>query len=153
MSEFEVRILDSRLREWGFPSRGSASAAGLDLFACLKNQLTVAANQPAVLVPTGFSIWLRRNDLCGLVIPRSGQGHNNGLILGNGTGLLDPDYQGEIFVSVWNRKPRSTLIVSPGDRIAQLLVVKVEHPFPMREVSEFSYRTARGRSGFGSSGI
>lgn len=149
----EVRLLDPRLATWGLPHRGSAEAAGLDLFACLGQPLTIAPGTPAVLIGTGLAIHIADPGWCGIVAPRSGLGHR-GLVLGNTIGVIDADYTGEILVSAWNRNSPSSdtaITIRPGDRIAQLLFVPVAHPH-FAVVDSFSQASARGEGGFGSSG-
>ena len=151
----EIRLLDPRMHAWGFPHRGSAVAAGLDLFACLDEPMTLAPGTPAVLIGTGLAIHIADLDWCGIVAPRSGLGHR-GLVLGNTVGVIDADYTGEILVSAWNRNAASegaanAITIQPGDRIAQLLFVPVAHPdFVL--VDRFSQTSDRGEAGFGSTG-
>ncbi|GEO98593.1 dUTP diphosphatase [Methylobacterium haplocladii] len=159
-----VRLLDPRLTAWGFPRRGSADSAGLDLFACIDSRLVLEPQAPATLIPTGLVVMIRDPEWCGLVLPRSGLGHREGLVLGNGTGVIDADYEGPLFVSAWNRNPApadgetvARIVLEPGDRIAQLVVVRVAQ-------AEFEILDdaapgdppvgdgARGGGGFGSSG-
>lgn len=151
----EIRLLDARIDGWGFPHRGSTASAGLDLFACLDEPMTVAPGTPAVLIGTGLAIHIADPDWCGIVAPRSGLGHR-GLVLGNTIGVIDADYTGEILVSAWNRNTAfegvaNAITIRPGDRIAQLLFVPVAHPdFVL--VDRFSRTRHRGEGGFGSSG-
>ncbi|TXN21394.1 dUTP diphosphatase [Methylobacterium sp. WL9] len=163
-----VRLLDPRLRDWGFPRRGSAHSAGLDLFACLDGPLAIAPQAPAILIPTGLVVMIRDPDWCGLVLPRSGLGHREGLVLGNGTGVIDADYEGPLMVSAWNRnrapadgEPPARIVIEPGDRIAQLVVVRVAQPtFEILDDADADADAddppagggARGGGGFGSSG-
>ncbi|WP_027171851.1 dUTP diphosphatase [Methylobacterium sp. 10] len=151
-------IRDPRLREWGFPRWGSAAAAGLDLHACLDEPLDLAPQAPAVLIPAGFSVLIRDADWCGLVFPRSGLGHRDGLVLGNGTGVIDADYEGPLMISAWNRNadPAATIVIRPGDRIAQLVFTRVTRPaFTLVDASgsdEPAPQSGRGQGGFGSTG-
>lgn len=148
----EVRVLDARLHAWGLPDYQSELAAALDLMACIDAPLAVAPQAPAQLVPTGLAVHMDRDDLCALVLPRSGLGHKRGLVLGNGTGLIDADYMAQIYVSVWNRNPAGeALVISPGERIAQMLFVPVVRP-RLQVVEAFSRRSGRGGGGFGSTG-
>lgn len=149
----EVRILDDRLPGWGFPHWGSASAAGLDLFACVDEPLVLAPGDPAALVPAGLSLHIADPAWCGLVAPRSGLGHR-GLVLGNAVGVIDADYTGQVLVSAWNRNApadEGSITIAPGDRIAQMLFVRVERP-ALAIVEAFSAPSARGSGGFGSTG-
>lgn len=148
-----VQVLDERLPGWGFPRRGSAGSAGLDLHACLPEPLTLWAGSPAVLISAGFAIRIDDPGWCGLVAPRSGLGHR-GLVLGNSLGVIDSDYEGPVTISAWNRNaPGSVAItIEPGDRIAQLLFVPVACP-ELAIVAEFEGETERGQGGFGSTGV
>ncbi len=154
----DLRILDPRLPAWGFPHRGSALAAGLDLHACLDAPLVLAPGGPAVLVPAGFAIRIGDPAWCAVLAPRSGLGHR-GLVLGNGIGVIDADYEGEIRVSCWNRNPADpslsdggALTIAPGDRIAQLVFLPVGRP-DFRLVDAVPGSEGRGEGGFGSTGI
>ena len=155
--DVEVRILDPRVQKWGFPQYGSAQAAGLDLYACIEKSLVIAPQSDAVLVPTGIAVHIADPEWSAIVIPRSGQGHEKGLVLGNTIGLVDSDYTGQCFISLWNRnsssEPKSAgaITISPGDRIAQLVLIRVIRP-QWVPVTTFSRSTKRGESGFGSTG-
>ena len=100
-----LKILDPRLPGWGFPHYGSSLAAGLDLHACIDGPLVLRPQAPAVLISTGFALRIRDPEWCALVLPRSGLGHREGLVLGNAVGLIDADYEGACFISAWNRNP------------------------------------------------
>ncbi|MEH3145715.1 MAG: dUTP diphosphatase [Methylobacterium frigidaeris] len=151
----DLRILDPRLGEWGFPHWGSALAAGLDLHACLDAPLALDPQAAPVLIPAGFAVAIRDPDWCALVCPRSGLGHR-GLVLGNTIGVIDADYEGPLMLSVWNRNPAGSepLEVRPGDRIAQLVFTRVVRP-SLRVVEAFApgAEDGRGAGGFGSSGL
>jgi deoxyuridine 5'-triphosphate nucleotidohydrolase len=130
------------------PKYATDGAAGLDLCACLDEPLTIRPGETH-LVPTGFAIHIGEHHLAAMILPRSGLGHKNGIVLGNLVGLIDSDYQGQIFVSVWNRG-RETYTVEPGDRIAQMIfapVVRVDFDV----VEEFE-ESRRGHGGFGHTG-
>ena len=101
----ELKILDPRLTGWGFPHYGSSLAAGLDLHACLDEPIDITPQATAVLVPSGIAFRIGDRDWCALVLPRSGLGHRQGLVLGNAVGLIDADYEGQLLISVWNRNP------------------------------------------------
>ena len=151
MKPVELRILDPRLAGWGFPYRGSAYAAGIDLFACLEESLTLEPQAPAVLIPAGFAIRIDDPEWAALIYPRSGQGHRRGLVLGNTVGVIDADYEGQIFISAWNRNREGALVIEPGERVAQLVFTRVAHPeFAM--VEAFSAASIRGEGGYGSTG-
>ena len=145
----QVRILDARLgSEFPLPAYATAGSAGLDLRACIAAPLALAPGA-AELIPTGLAIHLADPALAALILPRSGLGHKHGIVLGNLVGLIDSDYQGQLLVSCWNRG-RETYTVSPGERIAQLVVVPVLQ-VELELVSEFA-ASARGAGGFGHSG-
>jgi len=148
----DLRLLDPRLADWGFPRWGSDGAAGLDLHACLDAPLTLPPQGPAVLIPAGFALAIRDPAWCALVYPRSGLGHRDGLVLGNGVGVIDADYTGPLMISAWNRNPAGPgLVVAPGDRIAQLVFTRIARPvFTVVDSLEAS---GRGAGGFGSTGV
>jgi len=151
----ELKILDRRLADWGFPHHGSELAAGLDLHACLDAPIVLEPQAPAVLVPSGIAVRIGDPEWCGLVLPRSGLGHRAGLVLGNAVGLIDADYQGPLLISAWNRNPPGSgaaITVAPGDRIAQLVFTRIVRP-DISVVSEFSEKSARDLRGFGSTGV
>lgn len=151
--EIELRVLDPRLQAWGLPRYHSAQAAGIDLIACVESELHLPPQAPAQLIPTGIAMHMASDGFCALVLPRSGLGHKRGLVLGNGTGVIDADYMAQIFVSAWNRNPDGeAIVIAPGERIAQLLFVPVLRP-RFRVVEEFSEQSRRGTGGFGSTGV
>lgn len=143
----DVRILDARLKEMP-PAYATEGSAGLDLRACLDASLTLAPGA-TVLVPTGLAIHLADHHLAAMILPRSGLGHKHGIVLGNLVGLIDSDYQGQIFVSVWNRGS-DTFVIQPMERIAQLVVVPVVQ-VGFNVVESFD-ASSRGEGGFGSTG-
>lgn len=143
----DVRVLDARMSAQ-MPAYATPGAAGLDLRACIDTELTLAPGTTH-LVPTGIAIHLADPGLAAMVLPRSGLGHKHGIVLGNLVGLIDSDYQGQLFVSVWNRGS-DTFIIQPLDRIAQLVVVPVVQ-VAFRVVEAFD-ASDRGSSGFGSTG-
>ncbi len=147
MRTIDVRILDERLRGQ-FPRYATPGSAGLDLRACIAAPLTLEPGQ-AELIPSGIAIHLGDPGLAAVVLPRSGLGHRHGIVLGNLVGLIDSDYQGQIFVSTWNRG-NAPFIVSPMERLAQLVVVPVVQ-VGFNVVSEFG-SSHRGAGGFGSTG-
>ncbi len=147
MHRIDVRILDERLREHP-PGYATGGAAGLDLRACLPAALTLEPGETS-LVPTGLAIHLADPGLAAMILPRSGLGHKHGIVLGNLVGLIDSDYQGQIFVSTWNRG-RHGFTIQPMERIAQLVVVPVlQVGFNVVDSFEDS---ERGEGGFGSTG-
>ncbi|BAL23552.1 dUTP diphosphatase [Azoarcus sp. KH32C] len=147
MHRIDVKILDERLRSHP-PSYATPGAAGLDLRACLAGPITLHPGETA-LIPSGLAIHLADSGLAAMVLPRSGLGHKHGIVLGNLVGLIDSDYQGQIFVSVWNRG-RETFTVQPMERIAQLVVVPVLQ-VAFNVVDDF-VESDRGDGGFGSTG-
>ncbi|MBP6748344.1 MAG: dUTP diphosphatase [Xanthomonadaceae bacterium] len=146
----EVKILDPRFgAEWPLPAYATEASAGLDLRAALDAPLTLAPGE-AHLVPSGLAIHLGDPGLCAVILPRSGLGHKHGIVLGNGTGLIDADYQGPLMISVWNRGT-AAFVVEPGDRIAQLVVLPIVRA-SLRVVDTFA-DSARGAGGFGHTGV
>jgi dUTP diphosphatase len=151
----ELKILDLRLPGWGFPHYGSSLSAGLDLHACVDAPLEIVAQAPAVLVPAGMAFRIGDSEWCGLVLPRSGLGHRQGLVLGNTVGLIDADYEGPLMISAWNRNPPgsgSAIWIEPGDRIAQLVFTRIVRP-EFSVVDAFSDSGERQSAGFGSTGV
>jgi dUTP pyrophosphatase len=145
----KLRILDPRLGcEIPLPEYATTGSAGLDLRACLDAPLVLEPGQTE-LVPTGFAIHIDDPGLAAVLLPRSGLGHRHGIVLGNLVGLIDSDYQGQVFVSTWNRGARA-FTIQPGERIAQMVVVPVVRA-RFEVVAEFP-ASARGAGGFGHSG-
>lgn len=147
MHRIDIRILDPRLKETP-PHYATAGSAGLDLRACIDTPLTLPPGQTR-LVPTGMAIHLADPGLAALILPRSGLGHKHGIVLGNLVGLIDSDYQGQIFVSTWNRG-QEAFTLNPLDRLAQLVVVPVLQ-VAFNVVDSFE-ESDRGAGGFGSTG-
>jgi len=143
----DVKILDARIRE-SMPAYGSDGAAGLDLRACIDAPLTLEPGD-SQLVPAGIAIHIGDPGYAALVLPRSGLGAKQGIVLGNLVGLIDSDYQGQVLVSVWNRS-KSAFTIQPMDRIAQMIVVPVRQ-VEWNVVDAFE-SSSRGASGFGSTG-
>ncbi len=145
----KLRILDPRIgTEFPLPTHATRGSAGMDLRACVHAPLVLGPGK-AELIPTGLSIYVEDPGLAAMLLPRSGLGHKNGIVLGNLVGLIDSDYQGPLMVSCWNRGD-TPFTVNPGDRIAQLVIVPVvQVEF---DVVESFDSTVRGGSGFGSSG-
>ena len=149
----ELKILDPRLPGWGFPSWGSSLAAGLDLHACIDRPLVLKPQMPAVLISAGVAFRIGEPDWCALLLPRSGLGHQRGLVLGNTIGVIDADYEGPCLISAWNRNPAGNGIrVQPGDRIAQLVFTRIARP-EFAIVPELSTGEGRQDGGFGSTGV
>jgi dUTP pyrophosphatase len=149
MQKIELKILDSRLGdEFPLPDYATAGSAGMDLRALLEEPLDLAPGE-TTLIPTGMAIHVADPSLAAIILPRSGLGHKHGIVLGNLVGLIDSDYQGQLFVSCWNRGKQS-FRVEVGERIAQLVVVPVVHA-SFEIVDEFD-TSDRGAGGFGHSG-
>lgn len=147
MRPIDLRILDARLREQ-LPAYATAGSAGLDLRACIDAPMELKPGQTE-LIPSGLAIHLADPGLAAIVLPRSGLGHKHGIVLGNLVGLIDSDYQGQIFVSLWNRGT-SVFVLNPMERIAQLVVIPtVQIGFNI--VDNFA-ASERGAGGFGSTG-
>ena len=149
MSKIKLKIMDARIGgEYPIPEPATAGSAGVDLRACLDEPLSLEPGQTE-LIPTGIAIHLDDPGLAAVLLPRSGLGHKHGIVLGNLTGLIESDYQGQIFVSCWNRglKP---FTIEPGERIAQMVILPIVHA--EFEVVEEFVESARGAEGFGHSG-
>ncbi|KRA46239.1 dUTP diphosphatase [Pseudoxanthomonas sp. Root630] len=146
----EVKLLDPRFGdEWPLPAYATEASAGMDLRAALDAPLVLEPGD-AALVPSGIALHLGDPHLCAVVLPRSGLGHRHGIVLGNGTGLIDADYQGPLLISVWNRG-REAFTIQPGDRIAQVMVLPVVR-VALQVVDTFA-DSARGTGGFGHTGV
>lgn len=143
----DVKILDARLHEHP-PAYATSGAAGIDLRACIDAPIELAPGQ-TLLIPTGMAIHIGTPDLAAVILPRSGLGHKHGIVLGNLVGLIDSDYQGQLFVSMWNRG-ETMFTINPLERIAQLVMVPVVQ-VQFNVVEEFD-ASARGEGGFGSTG-
>jgi len=149
MNKAQVKILDPRIgQEIPLPEHATQGSAGFDLRACVDSTLSMAPGA-VELIPTGIALYIEDPGLAGLLLPRSGLGHKHGIVLGNLVGLIDSDYQGQLFVSCWNRSD-TEFSIEAGDRIAQLVIVPVVQT-AFNVVEEFTL-TDRGSGGFGSSG-
>ena len=147
MKSIDVKILDQRLRDQ-LPQYATPGSAGLDLRACLDAPLTLNPGQTA-LIPAGMAIHIADPGLAAIILPRSGLGHKHGIVLGNLVGLIDSDYQGQIFISTWNRGS-TAFVLNPMERLAQLVVVPVAQ-VEFNVVDDFDAST-RGAGGVGSTG-
>ncbi len=149
MHKIELQILDPRVgTEFPLPEYATDGSAGLDLRACIDGQITIKPGQTE-LVPTGIAIHIADPTLAAVILPRSGLGHKHGIVLGNLVGLIDSDYQGQLFVSTWNRG-QDSFTLNPGERLAQLVFVPVvQVAFDIVEEFDESHR---GEGGFGHSG-
>ncbi len=149
MQSIQLKILDRRIgTTWPLPAYATSGSAGMDLRACLDEALTLAPGDTQLL-PTGLAIHIADPSLAAVLLPRSGLGHKHGIVLGNLVGLIDSDYQGQLFVSCWNRG-QSTFSVEPGERIAQMVFVPVVRAG--FEVVEDFVDSSRGAGGFGHTG-
>jgi dUTP pyrophosphatase len=145
--QVELKILDPRLNE-NMPSYATTGSAGLDLRACINEAITIKPGETS-LIPTGMAIHLANPAYAAMILPRSGLGHKHGIVLGNLVGLIDSDYQGQLFVSCWNRG-QEAFVMNPMERMAQLVIVPVvQAQFTL--VDEFN-ASERGEGGFGSTG-
>ena len=147
MKSIDVKILDPRMHDL-MPAYATPGSAGLDLRACLDAPLTIEPGQ-TVLVPTGLAIHIGDPGYAAMILPRSGMGHKNGIVLGNLVGLIDSDYQGQLMVSTWNRG-QNAFTLQPMERLAQLIIVPVLQ-VGFNVVEEFG-ASERGEGGFGSTG-
>jgi dUTP pyrophosphatase len=149
MKKIQLKILDKRIgTQIPLPEHATTGSAGMDLRACIDQTLTLKPGDTQ-LIPTGIAMHISDPGLCATILPRSGLGHKHGIVLGNLVGLIDSDYQGQLFVSCWNRS-KDSFNIEPGDRIAQLVflpVVRVD----WEQVEEFE-SSDRGAGGFGHSG-
>ncbi len=143
----ELKILDPRLNE-NMPAYATTGSAGLDLRACINEAITIQPGE-TTLIPTGMAIHLENSAYAAMILPRSGLGHKHGIVLGNLVGLIDSDYQGQLFVSCWNRS-QEAFVMNPMERMAQLVIVPVVQA-SFTVVDEFN-ASERGEGGFGSTG-
>lgn len=149
MHQIDVKLLDSRIgNEFPLPHYATPGSAGMDLRACVE-EATELHPGDTLLIPTGIAIHISDPNLAATILPRSGLGHKHGIVLGNLVGLIDSDYQGQIFVSCWNRGD-TTFVIEPGERIAQLVIIPVIQA-AFNVVSEFP-QSDRGEGGFGHTG-
>ena len=146
LNRVQIRIVNNLIKS--IPTYATKGSAGLDLRAAVKDKIHLRPSE-TLLIPTGLSIFIEDKNYAATLLPRSGLGHKNGIVLGNLVGLIDSDYQGELMISCWNRGKESYSI-EPMERIAQMVFIKVEHP--EFEIVEKFQNTERGNKGFGSSG-
>lgn len=145
--KIDVKILDPRMRDQ-LPNYATSGSAGLDLRACIDTPLLISPGETH-LIPTGLSLYIANPGFAGMILPRSGLGHKNGIVLGNLVGLIDADYQGPLMVSTWNRG-QQPFTINPLDRLAQIVIVPIQQ-VEFNVVDEFP-STDRGAGGFGSTG-
>lgn len=150
MKKMQIKILDDRIGSlYPLPAYATEGSAGLDLRACIDEPWIIVPGQ-VLLVPTGLAIFIQDPRYAGMILPRSGLGHKNGIVLGNLVGLIDSDYQGELKISCWNRG-LEVFTLEPGTRLAQLVLVPVQQ-VTLEVVSDFA-ETERGVGGFGHTGV
>ena len=153
MKKLELKILDERLHEWGLPRYQTEMSAGIDMYACIPEPLEIQPQAQPILIPSGIAILMNDPNVVAFLLARSGLGHKKGLVLGQSVGTIDADYANEIFISAWLRNPpgSDSLVINPGDRIAQLVFLPILRP-ELEVVEEFSATTERGMGGIGSTG-
>ncbi len=150
MKNIQIKLIDSRLgKDFPLPEYATSGSAGLDICACLDEPLLLNADT-TVLIPAGFALYIDDSEIAAVLLPRSGLGHKHGIVLGNLTGLIDSDYQGQVFVSCWNRSG-SAFEINPGDRVAQMVFVPVIQA--QFEIVEEFEQSQRGAGGFGHTGL
>lgn len=150
MHEVRYKVLDERVgQSIAVPAYSTAGSAGLDLRACIDAALVLQPGD-CELIPSGIAIDIRDPEVAAVLLPRSGLGHKHGIVLGNLVGLIDSDYQGQVFISCWNRGD-SAFTVEPGDRVAQMIFVPIIRP-KLVKVDEFE-PTQRAAGGFGHTGV
>lgn len=152
MKQVQVKILNPKIGnddKFPLPHRATDGSAGIDLRACIDEPITIKAGE-SQLIGTGLAIYIQDPDYVEFIMPRSGLGHKHGIVLGNLTGVIDADYQGELMVSIWNRS-QTDYVLQPGEKMAQYLVVPIARP-TFEIVAEFSDISVRGEGGFGSTG-
>ena len=146
----QLKLLDPRFgATWPLPAYATEHSAGLDLRAALDTALVIEPGA-TVLIPSGLAIHIADASLCAVILPRSGLGHKHGIVLGNGTGLIDADYQGPLMISTWNRG-NTAYTIQPGDRIAQLVLLPIVRA--TLQVVDTFVESARGAGGFGHTGV
>lgn len=147
--KIQLKVLDARLgNDIPLPQYATSGSAGLDLYACLETATTIDSGQ-TILIPTGMAVHIQDPDLAAIILPRSGLGHKHGIVLGNLVGLIDSDYQGQLFVSCWNRST-DPFTIQIGERIAQMVIVPVVQV--QFEVVDRFTESYRGGGGFGHTG-
>jgi len=146
--EILIKIINDDIKKWGLPEYQTDQSAGLDLRACIAQDQILNPGE-TMLIPTGLSIFINNPQVSAVILPRSGLGHNKGLILGNTIGLIDADYQGELKISCWNRS-QNPLTIEPGMRIAQLVILPIVRC--QWTLCDSFDRSLRGTDGFGSTG-
>lgn len=147
----QIRAIDQRIgSKFPMPEYATEGSAGMDLVACINEPVELNSNEVR-LIGSGIAIHIDNPELMAVVVPRSGLGHKNGIVLGNMVGIIDSDYQGEISISCWNRSS-NRFTINPGDRIAQMVFMPI-HRVAWELVTQFDDESARGSNGFGHTGI
>lgn len=150
MKKIQLKLIDHRLgKDFPLPDYATSGSAGLDIRACIDEAVNLEPGE-STLIPAGFAMHIDDPGHAAVLLPRSGLGHKHGLVLGNLVGLIDSDYQGQVYVSCWNRG-NTVFTINPGDRIAQMVIVPVVQA-DFEVVSEFN-ESARGHGGFGHTGV
>ena len=150
MKNIQIKLIDPRLgNEFPLPEYATPGSAGVDVCACLDESICLQPNT-TVLIPSGFALHIGDTGMAAMLLPRSGLGHKHGIVLGNLTGLIDSDYQGQVFVSCWNRSEQD-FEIKPGDRVAQMVFVPIVRA-SFEIVEEFE-QSQRGAGGFGHTGL
>ena len=150
MRKIQIKVIDPRIgKEFPMPSLATEGSAGMDLSACVNEAVCLSPGDTA-LIPSGFALHIQDPELAAVILPRSGLGHKKGLVLGNLVGLVDSDYQGQVYISCWNRG-NEVITISAGDRIAQLVFVPIVRA--EFEIVENFKKTDRGAGGFGHTGV
>jgi dUTP pyrophosphatase len=150
MKKIQLKLIDKRLgNKFPMPEYATPGSAGMDISACLDESVEIKPGE-TTLIPTGFAIHVEDTGLAAVLLPRSGLGHKKGIVLGNLVGLIDSDYQGQVYVSCWNRGHES-FTMNPGDRIAQMVFMPVVQA-AFEIVDEFD-ESHRGEGGFGHTGV
>ena len=148
MKEIELKLLDHRIPE--LPYFATEGSAGIDLVASIERPIQIPPEE-VLKIKTGIAISIEDPSIMGMIVPRSGLG-SRGLILANGTGIIDSDYQGEIILPLWNRSRHEAITIKPYDRVAQLIFINIHTDICWNLVEEFLSNTTRGTGGFGSTG-
>ncbi len=149
VKNIQLKILDSRIgSDFPIPAYATSGSAGIDMRACLDGPITLSPGETQ-LIPTGIALHIGDPGLAAVLLPRSGLGHKHGVVLGNLVGLIDSDYQGQVYISCWNRGKES-FTIQPGERVAQMVFVPVVRA--EFETVESFQESDRGEGGFGHSG-
>ncbi|CEN32008.1 Deoxyuridine 5'-triphosphate nucleotidohydrolase [Candidatus Westeberhardia cardiocondylae] len=150
IKKIDIKILNKNTKnKFHLPKYTTSGSSALDLRACINNIIKLKSNQTK-LIPTGIAIHIMDPNIAAIIVPRSGLGHHSGIILGNSIGIIDSDYQGELMLSIWNRK-KHNFFIKPNSRIAQIIFIPIIK-IKFNIVNSFQYTTKRKKKGFGHSG-